>query len=200
MEKSFADLLLCLSHGGDIRQEALKEISKKPYLCDQNGATFLHRKISIPVAIELVKMGMDVNAINDGQQTAVHTSAMCDNDELCQEFVTFFCILGANISTWDHNQKTPLMYAIEKGKQESAKVLISNGCRISRKIHINAEVDMLMDLWLFEKGVVTCRDVIVMLLGLKSKKKILPHLDRFLIKQVLAVEIWATRGEKAWQH
>ena len=48
----------------------------------------------------------------------------------------------------------------------------------------------------FDKGVQMCRDVIVILLGLKRFRRLatLVKLDRFLIKQVLAVAIWTTRG------
>ena len=52
----------------------------------------------------------------------------------------------------------------------------------------------------FENGLVVCRDVIVILLGLKKRQyEFLKRLDRFLIKQVLAVEIWATRTSDEWQ-
>lgn len=50
-----------------------------------------------------------------------------------------------------------------------------------------------------EKGVVACRDVIVVLLGLKKRRQILKKLDRFLVRDVLAVEIWTTRGDVDWQ-
>lgn len=51
-------------------------------------------------------------------------------------------------------------------------------------------------------GVKCCRMVILILLGLKKHRKIpdLLKLDRFLIKQCLAVEIWTTRLDKGWNN
>ena len=94
---------------------------------------------------------------------------------------------------------------------ESAKVLIANGFRLQ---HINQDTYDIatarhskhIDFGKFEQGVINCRDIIVTLLGLKKRRHsadnytiILPKLDRFLIRQVLAVEIWTTRTNEKWQ-
>lgn len=56
------------------------------------------------------------------------------------------------------------------------------------------------DLLAFEKGVKRCRNVIVTILGLKKfrRQAKLVKLDRFLIQQVLVVEIWTTRTNVIW--
>jgi len=52
----------------------------------------------------------------------------------------------------------------------------------------------------FQNGLNLCRNIIVTLLGLKKRQHVLlKRLDRFLVKQVLAVEIWSTRCDETWQ-
>lgn len=82
---------------------------------------------------------------------------------------------------------------------KSAKVLIANGMRVdsSEGVYVCEDPKLIK----FQRGVITCRDVIVVLLGLKKKHRlsVLPQLDRLLIKEVLAVEIWSTRTDRAWR-
>ena len=81
---------------------------------------------------------------------------------------------------------------------EVVRVLLSNGVRL-RTVEFRALIAKEHEE--FEKGILQCRDVIVILLGLKRRKSILPRLDRFLIQQELAVAIWSTRADdnEAWQ-
>lgn len=78
------------------------------------------------------------------------------------------------------------------------KILISNGTRLSQMDLPKKCIEALVQ---FEQGVLRCRDVIVILLGLKKRRNaigqlsILKKLDRFLIQQILAVEIWTTRAD-----
>lgn len=78
------------------------------------------------------------------------------------------------------------------------KVLLANGACLS-EIFVPNGFEISRDLVQFKKGVNQCRDIIVTLLGLKKRNHILhlKNLDRFLIKEILAVEIWSTREE--WQ-
>lgn len=76
-------------------------------------------------------------------------------------------------------------------------LLISNGVRLkNEEKHVKVE-----KFRIFQEGVICCRDVLIVLLGLKKRQHVLlKRLDRFLIKQVLAVEIWATRCNDNWQN
>ena len=110
----------------------------------------------------------------------------------CPKKVEILCLFNVNLQSrtvW--NMQTPLDAAIHGENFDCAKVLIANGSR-TNFLYYNAKASYqpLLD---FEKGVVSCRNVIVTLLGLKKFRNILPKLDRFLVKQVLAVEIWTTR-------
>lgn len=85
---------------------------------------------------------------------------------------------------------------------ECAKKMIANGKRFHKlpndikriyTIHKNQQIKTILD---FEEQIINCRNVIVVLLGLKKRKRILPQLDRFLIQQELAVAIWSTRTDE----
>ena len=78
------------------------------------------------------------------------------------------------------------------------QLLISNGMRLE-KVKKSLKPRITQEMWRFQEGAVQCRDVIVILLGLKKKKTILHKLDRFLVQQELAVAIWTTRQEQEWQ-
>ena len=75
--------------------------------------------------------------------------------------------------------------------------LISCGSRLKSVTHNGHFVSQKMKD--FERGVLHCRDVIVILLGLKKRKQVLGKLDRFLVQLELAVAIWTTRQEQEWQ-
>ena len=99
---------------------------------------------------------------------------------------------------------------------ECAQFLIANGVRLDtiREIVTTGIYPLLpyvrdnipLGLILFEQGVLRCRDAIVVLLVLKKRSRNainhltrLKKLDRFLVQQVLAVEIWTTRADKKWR-
>ena len=82
-----------------------------------------------------------------------------------------------------------------------SKVLIANGYRL-KSVSTQFRKHITLGMWAFEQGVLRCRDVIVTLLGLKRRRRgqvFLPKLDRFLLQEVLAVEIWTTRSTEEWQ-
>ena len=117
-----------------------------------------------------------------------------------------------------------LCYAAFKSTPKIFKLLLASGCRISHRHTANLLlpshsqfstiliengyrlgylfplVDKPQSLPQLERGVEICRNVIVMILALKKKRRILPKIDRFLIQQVLAVEIWATRTCVEWRN
>lgn len=79
-----------------------------------------------------------------------------------------------------------------------SKICIANGYRLKHVLP-HYEVHRRTDLIIFEHGVIKCRDVIVVLLGLKKRRQVLGKLDRFLVQQELAVAIWSTRSKEMWQ-
>lgn len=71
--------------------------------------------------------------------------------------------------------------------------LIANGSRLKSLLQLQPRV-IIPQIEVFEERVIQCRDVIVILLGLRKRRHIfLYKLDKFLIAQELAPEIWATR-------
>lgn len=74
------------------------------------------------------------------------------------------------------------------------KVLIANGLRLKSLSLVETHIIVDNRVEEFEERVIQCRDVIVILLGLRKRRHIfLYKLDKFLIAQELAPEIWATR-------
>ena len=71
--------------------------------------------------------------------------------------------------------------------KECHQVLVSNGFRYLKPPKSQLRFDQ-------------CREIIVTLLGLKKRKNILPKLDRFLVKQEVAIAIWTTRTNKKWDN
>ena len=51
-----------------------------------------------------------------------------------------------------------------------------------------------------EQGRMRCRAVILALLGLKRRRgDVLRQLDRWVVREELAVAVWTTRADVAWQ-
>ena len=71
-------------------------------------------------------------------------------------------------------------------KLDGVHVLIANGVRLKSIRHQEHITQAMRD---FEQGVLRCRNVVVILLGLKKRKQVLGKLDRFLVQQELAVAI-----------
>lgn len=84
-------------------------------------------------------------------------------------------------------------------------ILLANGIRLSRLQNSTSYIFCkTSEMQNFERGVLGCVQVIVILLGLKKRcyggaSRILPKLDRFLIQQELAVAIWTTRSNESWR-
>lgn len=89
--------------------------------------------------------------------------------------------------------------------QEELRLILANGWRLKRDecFYLERRGDP-YGILKFQQGVLRCRDVIVTLLGLKKFRRgqtVLSKLDRFLVRQELAVAIWSTRCDsKAWNH
>lgn len=128
------------------------------------------------------------------------------------KLVEILLMFGSKTMITESPNMSPLFYST-CFNIETAKILVANGARIPNLSKPSANrwigyesytqasrnISKLIPL---QRGVVNCRDVIVVLLGLKKRKSrhvVLPKLDRFLIQQVLAPEIWSTRCDEQWQ-
>lgn len=106
--------------------------------------------------------------------------------------LTVLCVLGANISR-------PINVCLRRMEASTLTVLLENGVKLSAAKPGWAIKQEFHDL---ERGVLSCKNVIVILLGLKKRQiPALVRLDRFLIQQELAAEIWSTRrhSDETWQ-
>lgn len=153
---------------------------------DQYSWTLLHYlyRFDVASAIKIIiyfaKNGLDLNAVTNDDNTPSHFMVQYNRHEMLE----YMCCLGANMN------ESIICESIMRHASESTKVILANGYRLG-----NLKTIAKPDIIRFEQGVLRCRDAIVVLLGLKKFRRriILPKLDRFLISQVLAVEIWTTR-------
>ena len=92
-------------------------------------------------------------------------------------------------------KRSPLYYCTDNLQYvQCMAVLVSNCYRLKQEnLYVSLE-KLPQSLIQLEKSVIQCRDVIVVLLGLKKHRQVLRKLDRFLIQQELAVAIWSTRS------
>lgn len=141
------------------------------------------------VVLLLQTMSLDyIDALDDGLRSATWIAARGKADVL-----QLLIACGANYFT-KRGFYSPLGIAMLDYHLDCIRLLSSNGVRLNNQTKHLSE-----DLITFDRGVVMCRDVIVTLLGLKKRRHMLVKLDRFLIKQELAVAIWTTRTQTKWQ-
>lgn len=133
--------------------------------------------------IMLIKAGCNLNLqTNHHLSTPVHFACYKFNSTVLK----MLCCAGANLRLKNAQGHEPLDIATSK----NVKILLANGVRLCNMKRTPKSK------WInFENDVLRCRDVIVTLLGLKKHRRVpaLQKLDRFLIKQELAVAIWTTR-------
>lgn len=147
---------------------------------------------NVRALIALINQGVDVNDTIPLSQASYESNP---------KIVEILIASQANVHLRSPNDLTAFDYVFYiKSPGECAKVFISNGVRL-KTIHPSLKHRITQELIEFEQGVLRCRNVIVILLGLKKKRVLatLNKLDRFLIRQVLATEIWTTRTDKTWQ-
>lgn len=143
------------------------------------------------VVLLLQIMGLDyIDALDSGSRSATWIAAGRGKADVLQLLIAGGANYFTKRGTW-----SPLETAIRHGNHLSCiRLLSSNGVRLN-----NQTKHLCKSLITFDRGVVRCRDVIVTLLGLKKRRHMLVKLDRFLIKQELAVAIWTTRTQTKWQ-
>ena len=189
----------------DILKTIPKDLWKK--LDPHRYWTLLHYACFINGNVKAVIMLSEVYDVNIGTvDTITPAHAVCWNQNV--QVLEILCVLGADFRETKYTNGVqnlnPLDVSLRPldvaGEPQHgflcSKVLIANGMRITVK---DQSYQVPQELWDFQAGVVQCRDVIVILLGLKKRRiSTLQKLDRFLIREVLAVEIWTTRTKEKW--
>ena len=167
-----------------------------------NNYTFVHyasRSGNDDALIMILTSQVNVILCNGGPTPLQVASLNCNNraiEILCTFDTSLISKCADRGRNWD---KLPIEWAVNCSginKSESIYTLIANGARLKDVRQQNEVTQEMRD---FEAGVLSCRETVIILLGLKKKRVILHELDRFLIRQELAVAIWTTRREQEWQ-
>lgn len=133
------------------------------------------------------------------QLLQVYSSCCGEDCEEEEDKLRLLLVLNRSIT---NNQMSYVLNSFfKKGLKWLVKVLLANGASLDCVIIKSSCFEISRDLVQFKNGVNQCRDVIITLLGLKKWRQCghLKNLDRFLIKTLLAVEIWSTRESEEWQ-
>lgn len=196
-------LLDAAHHGKLLKYVTENNIDKKRI--DIMGRNLIHYACFGPNADAIISFALDPVSLFDIDKIDYdgNSPLMSSINSFQLKNVEILCALGANLQARDGNGYTPLdiVTQLSFGLQASnawvkaAYILISNGarlasCRNQEKISYSMKQ--------FESGVLCCRNIIIILLGLKKRRHILGKLDRFLVQQELAVEIWSTRTNDDW--
>ena len=165
---------------------------------EANGKTFLHyaAKRHFNAMKMLLLRKPDIVLSSTGRTPLHEACSLADNNAVIELICAYRTSL---ISFHSMNLYLPIDQIVASygyRKRDSAYTLIANGARLKSVKYPEWIHQELRD---FEEGVLQCRDGIVVLLGLKKRKQVLGKLDRFLIRQELAVAIWTTRREQEWQ-
>ena len=159
--------------------------------CDKYNWSFLHYatfSINLLAAKMLLTIDdFDINVIQFETEWTALTYACARNNAPLTEII---CTRrSARI-------KETLLKIIVGGwpSDSCVKMLIANGARLHYVPDKCRQTQITPEMIAFERGILNCRDVIIVFLGLKKRRQILCKLDRFLVSQVLAVEIWSTRS------
>ena len=161
----------------------------------KDGSTLIHaacQSNDINALVMIFKSKKcDINKTDDVHFRAIDYATL-NNDV---DMIEILLAAGSNMSfVWRH--------ALHYGFELVLEMLISNGKRVQSIQALGHSYDfrvLYRHVEKFQAKVIQCRDVIVILLGLKKRRQVLCKLDRFLIQQELATAIWATRKDKMWQ-
>lgn len=166
-----------------------------------SGKTLLHsacREGDVVAVAALLKHGLDVNAVGSASWTPAHVAAANGHSRALE----LLCAAGADLRAQTSRGSTPLDFCLLsassaiRGSHGCICVLVANGVRLQTardQFLITPEVAA------FERGVLRCRDMVVVLLGIKRRRtRNLLHVDKFLFREI-AHGFWATRTDPAWQ-
>ena len=167
---------------------------------DPMGRNFVHyasmNDKNTDALVMLFNSGVDIHKVTINGYTAASFAAVWKSSRILE----ILCSMNASMLNRDDVFLHPLHISIQDGCHAAVYVLLSNGRRL-KTCHNDNCYTINPEYVKFEQGVLRCRDVIVTLLGLKRFRKILPKLDRFLIRQELVTSIWSTRScdNISWQ-
>lgn len=154
----------------------------------------------------------------DNKWTLLHHASIFDNISNIRLTLTLINqIPNLNLDVKTKSGHTPLMISAIHGSTNIVKILLAAGASVKHFQYLPRYDSTCVNILIcnglrnhirqssyskkLEQGVLQCRDIIVILLGLKKRRALLPKLDRFLIQQELAAEIWSTRrhSDETWQ-
>lgn len=157
---------------------------------------------NVPALITLIKQGANINDSSSHNYNWTPLNEAVDFFNV--KIIEILLACQANVHLKGPGNLNAFEQALSKRNfeerhHECVKLFVANGFRL-KSVCPHSKRRILHDLWLLEQGVLRCRNVIVTLLGLKKRGQgFLKQLDRFLLQQVLAVEIWTTRADEEWQ-
>ena len=146
--------------------------------------------------IQLIDQGVNPYLLDKHGRNVAHYLAAYG----CDILLEVLCAIDVKLMKEKNlSGETVLDVAISCGSPSCIRILVANGYRL-HGLKPSSVIILSNSMYTFDKGVQECRDVIVTLLGLKKFRRPfkLNKLDRFLVKQVLAVEIWTTRKKQVW--
>lgn len=186
---NWAEMECVAQEGGDLCHYILNSIHQSRWGESNRSWNLLHyacRYDDVRALVMLLKSNMiDVNQKPSQNNIAMYIAIRCRNND------TIILLLLASGSMICYQSLTEMLCKHSTEMNPRMKLLIANGLR-TRKLPYGLISD---EMRYFEQGVLRCRDVIVVLLGLKKRRQVLGKLDRFLVKQELAVAIWSTRHD-----
>lgn len=144
-------------------------------------------------AVVLIAHGLDINAANDAGWRPLHT-AVCYR---VPRMVEVLCAAGADTRVLNEDGFSPLDIALDTNLG-SVLALLANGVRLSAAHPLRRRA-VCPEHEAFERGVLRCRSVVVVLLGLKRRRgDVMLRVDRWVVRE-LCFAIWATRTNANWK-
>lgn len=169
---------------------------------DQDGHTLLHYAgwgSNVAAAKTLVLHGISPESRNHRGWRPIHDAVYHGQADV----VEVLCAVGADLHAGVLSANNALDLALRcssrvPGARLCARVLVANGLRLDtvRTADADATVPGIVAL---DRGVLHCRAVAVVLLGLKRRRShAMRALDRWVVREV-TIECWTTRMHPSWQ-
>lgn len=161
------------------------------------GQTLLHyacRGANVAAVVALLAHGLDVDARVAAGNTPAHVAAFRGQPRVLE----LLCAAGSDLRATNNSGNAPLDLALNRlpGSVECVRVLLANGVRLNTaREELRPFIKPVLEA--FERGVLRCRSAVVAMLRVKYAGCLCVW-DKFLMRQ-MALEIWATRTDKAWQ-
>lgn len=142
--------------------------------------------------LALLLRGADPSFADHNGETPAHWAAWEG------QYATLRLLLaaGADVTRRTKSNMSLLDHSIQGGRRRCDQLLLAHGARL---VGLHSTTVAPVKLRRVELGVLGCRAVVVVLLGLKRRRgKVLQDWDRFLVREV-ALDIWGTRLNKKWR-